>query len=164
MPALAIPRKTMLVLGAGPGIGRSVTRTFASNGYHNIVLIARSAEHLEVEKQALQDAVGGHISVETYAVDLVDTKELLFALDCADAAFGKPDVVFYNAARVRPSALFDHPVEDIEYDLKVSLFHHSTPTSSPFSFPPNWSPLFSSPPLSLPLLFLIYPSPLHQCL
>jgi len=120
MPALAMPDRTMLVLGAGPGIGRSVASLFAAKRYNNVVLVARGAERLAAEKAAVEATVGDHVNVRTYAVDTTNTAELQAALDDAEAVFGKPELVFYNAARVRPSAFFDHPVEDIEYDLKVS--------------------------------------------
>lgn len=112
--------KTILVLGAGPGIGRCVTSLFASKRYNNVVLIARRAEQLHIEKKAVEAAVGNRVNVKTYAVDTSKTEDLFGALDDADAAFGKPEVVFYNAARVLPSPFFVHPVEDIEYDLKAS--------------------------------------------
>jgi len=118
---LAMPDKTILVLGAGPGIGRCVTSLFASKRYNNVVLVARRAENLEVEKKAIEEAVNGRVNVKTYAVDTTKTEDLLTALDDADAAFGKPEVVFYNAARVLPSPFFIHPVEDIEYDLKINV-------------------------------------------
>jgi NAD(P)-dependent dehydrogenase (short-subunit alcohol dehydrogenase family) len=109
--------RTLLVLGSGPGIGRSVTTLFASRRYGKVVLIARRAERLKVEKEVVERIPG--VEVGTYAVDLTDTKALLAALDDSDATYGKPEVIFYNAARVLPSAFFEHPVEDIEYDLKV---------------------------------------------
>ncbi|KAK0658052.1 hypothetical protein B0T16DRAFT_503057 [Cercophora newfieldiana] len=111
--------RTLLVLGSGPGIGRSVTTLFASRWYGNVVLIARRADQLKVEKEVVERIPG--VKVGTYAVDLTDTDALVAALDDADATFGKPEVVFYNAARVRPSAFFEHPVEDIEYDLKINV-------------------------------------------
>lgn len=112
--------RTILILGAGPGIGRSVATLFASKRFRNVVLIARSAEHLAAEKAAVENAVGAHqVSVRTYAVDTTHTQDLLAALDDADAAFGKPELVFYNAARVQPSAFFTHPLEDMEYEIKV---------------------------------------------
>lgn len=118
--------KTILVLGAGPGIGRCVASLFASKRYNNVVLVARRADQLAVEKRAVEQAVSRQVNVKTYAVDTTNTEELLEALDDADAAFGQPEVVFYNAARVIPSEFFVHPVEDIEYDLKVSV---SSPSS-----------------------------------
>ncbi|KAK4663763.1 uncharacterized protein QC763_503060 [Podospora pseudopauciseta] len=115
------PGRTLLVLGSGPGIGRSVATLFASKRYNNVVLIARRAEQLEQEKKAVLSTVSSQINVRTYAVDVTHTHSLLQALDDADAAFGKPDVVFYNAARVLPSALLTHPLEDVEYDFKINV-------------------------------------------
>ncbi|KAK4166958.1 hypothetical protein QBC43DRAFT_11679 [Cladorrhinum sp. PSN259] len=113
--------KSILVLGAGPGIGRSVASLFASKRYNNVVLVARRAEQLEVEKKAIEEAVGSQAKVKTYALDITKIDDLTKALEDADAAFGMPEVVFYNAARVLPSAFFTHPVEEIEYDFKINV-------------------------------------------
>jgi NAD(P)-dependent dehydrogenase (short-subunit alcohol dehydrogenase family) len=125
------PGKTLLVVGSGPGIGRAVATLFASKGYSNVVLVARRTESLAQEKAALEQTVGAQAKINTYTVDITDSTALTKALDSADAAFGKPDCVFFNAARVLPSALFEHDVKDIEYDFKV---RGPSPTSHP-SFP-----------------------------
>jgi NAD(P)-dependent dehydrogenase (short-subunit alcohol dehydrogenase family) len=113
--------KTLLVIGSGPGIGRAVTTLFASKGgYNNIALIARRTESLATEQAAVEEAVGPQVTVKTYAIDVTDSEALLRAVADADAALGKPNCVFFNAARVVPSAFFEHDVKEIEYDLKVS--------------------------------------------
>lgn len=126
--------KTLVVIGSGPGIGRAVATLFASKGYSNVVLIARRNESLGQEKAALEQAVGAQVKINTYAVDITDSAALTKALDSADAAFGKPECVFFNAARVLPSAFFEHDVKDIEYDFKVrwapSLIHLSFPMNA----------------------------------
>ena len=98
-----------------------MTTLFASKGYTNVALIARRAEQLNVEGKAIERAVGSHINVKTYAVDVVDTDALVKALDDTEKEFGKPNCVFYNAARVLPSALLTHDVKEIDYDFKVSV-------------------------------------------
>jgi NAD(P)-dependent dehydrogenase (short-subunit alcohol dehydrogenase family) len=117
--------KTLLVVGSGPGIGRAVTTLFASKRYSNVVLVARRAESLAAEKAAVEQAVGSQVNIRTYAVDITDLAALSKALEDADAAFGKPECVFFNAARVLPSAFFEHDVKEIEYDLKVRLLSHT---------------------------------------
>lgn len=112
------PSKTLLVVGSGPGIGRAVTALFASKRYTNVVLLARRAESLATEKAAVEASSPG-VNVKVYAVDVTDPVAVAKALDDADAAFGKPETVFFNAARVLPSAFFEHDVKEIEYDLKV---------------------------------------------
>lgn len=113
--------KTLLVIGSGPGIGRAVTSLFAAKRYDHIVLLARRTDSLESEKAAVEQAIGTQVNIKTYAVDITDLAALATALDDADAAFGKPECVFFNAARVLPSTFFEHPVTEIEYDLKVRI-------------------------------------------
>ncbi|KAK3934525.1 hypothetical protein QBC46DRAFT_399542 [Diplogelasinospora grovesii] len=114
-------QKTLLVIGAGPGIGRSVTGLFASKRYNNVVLIARRAEQLKLEEAALTEAVGSHVKVKSYAVDIANLDAFTKALDDAETAFGRPECVFYNAARVLPSELLTHDVKEIEYDFKITV-------------------------------------------
>lgn len=116
---MASTGKTLLVLGSGPGIGRSVATLFASKGYTNVVLVARRADSLKAEQAALEQAVGSQIHVRTIVADVTDTDALREGLNETDAAFGKPECVFFNAARVLPSAFFAHDVKEIEYDLRV---------------------------------------------
>ncbi|KAL2125673.1 hypothetical protein VTJ04DRAFT_2038 [Mycothermus thermophilus] len=113
--------KTLLIIGSGPGISRSVASLFASKRFKNVGLIARRAESLAAEKSALEEAVGGDVKVGTYAVDITDAEGLEKALDQAEAELGKPEVVFFNAARVIPSAFFEHDIKEIEYDLKITV-------------------------------------------
>lgn len=117
---MAATNRTLVVIGSGPGIGRSVTSRFASERYNNVALIARRAEQLEVEEKVLKEAVGSQLKVKTYARDITDSNALLSALQDVEITFGKPECVFFNAARVLPSQLLTHDVKEIEYDLKVN--------------------------------------------
>lgn len=113
--------KTIVVIGSGPGIGRAIATLFASKRYGNVVLMARRASQLEEEKKSLMSAFGASVNIETFALDVVDSEALLQALAAAELRFGRPECIFYNAARVLPSQLFEHKVEDIEYDFKVRI-------------------------------------------
>lgn len=75
----------------------------------------------------MKENVGSNVKVKTFAIDVTDTDALNKALDVADAELGKPEFVFYNAARVIPSQLLSHDVKEIEYDLKVSLRYMKVP-------------------------------------
>jgi NAD(P)-dependent dehydrogenase (short-subunit alcohol dehydrogenase family) len=86
-----------VVIGAGPGIGRSVALRFAREGLP-IALIGRTAGKLAEIDEA------GVPSVRL-AADVADEAALRGALDAATAEFGLPDVVVYNAALVRPDAV-----------------------------------------------------------
>jgi NAD(P)-dependent dehydrogenase (short-subunit alcohol dehydrogenase family) len=82
------------VIGAGPGIGRSVARRFAREGLP-VALVARSKETLDAV-----DLPG--VPVVRVAADSTDDTALRRALDDAAAELGPPDVLVYNAARIRP--------------------------------------------------------------
>lgn len=110
--------RTLLVIGSGPGIGRSVTTLFSSKRYNKVALIARRPEQLAVEKSLLEEAAP-NVVVKTYALDISDPDALLKALNDSEADLGKPETVFFNAARVVPSQLLAHKTEDMEYDFKV---------------------------------------------
>ncbi|MCF6474929.1 SDR family NAD(P)-dependent oxidoreductase [Nonomuraea sp. MG754425] len=80
-----------VIVGAGPGIGRSVARRFAGEGLP-VALISRSGDALGLE------------GARTYRADVADEGELRAALDAAAEALGTPDVVVYNAAIIRPDS------------------------------------------------------------
>ncbi|KAK0709913.1 hypothetical protein B0T26DRAFT_755046 [Lasiosphaeria miniovina] len=81
-------------MAAAPRSDRSLVR------FGKVVLIARRAEQLAADKRAVEAAAVTEgllqVRVKTYAVDLVDTPALLAALDDGEAAFGKPEVVFFQ--------------------------------------------------------------------
>ncbi|KAL3605100.1 hypothetical protein FPOAC2_00042 [Fusarium poae] len=112
---------TLLCIGSGPGIGRSVTSLFATKHYKNVALIARRPVHLRIEKAAVQEAAGPSVNVQTYALDATDTDALLSALKRIEEDLGRIECVFYNAARVQNSSFFDYDVKEIEYDFKISV-------------------------------------------
>ncbi|TDD22342.1 SDR family NAD(P)-dependent oxidoreductase [Nonomuraea diastatica] len=84
----------VVVIGAGPGIGRSVARRFAKEGME-VALVSRSGTTLDLD------------GARAYRADSADEDELRAALDAAAADLGTPDVVVYNAAVIRP----DTPAE-----------------------------------------------------
>ncbi|MGW5159783.1 SDR family NAD(P)-dependent oxidoreductase [Nonomuraea wenchangensis] len=78
-----------VIIGAGPGIGRSVARRFAAEGMP-VALVSRTGRTLDVA------------GARGYRADCADEDALRAALDAARADLGVPDVVVYNAAIIRP--------------------------------------------------------------
>ncbi|MEV0594061.1 SDR family NAD(P)-dependent oxidoreductase [Nonomuraea cavernae] len=78
-----------VIIGAGPGIGRSVARRFAAEGMP-VGLVSRTGRTLDVA------------GARGYIADCADEDALRAALDAARADLGVPDVVVYNAAIIRP--------------------------------------------------------------
>ncbi|ANN17750.1 short-chain dehydrogenase [Amycolatopsis orientalis] len=85
-----------VVIGAGPGIGRSVALRFAREGLP-ITLIART----EATLAAVAAEIGTALAL---TADVTDEKSLTTALDAATREHGEPDVVIYNAAVIQADA------------------------------------------------------------
>ena len=80
-----------VIVGAGPGIGRSVARRFAKEGLP-VALISRSGDRLGLERAS------------AYRADCADEDGLRAALSAVTGELGTPDVVVYNAAIIRPDS------------------------------------------------------------
>ncbi|GAA3697839.1 SDR family oxidoreductase [Nonomuraea antimicrobica] len=80
-----------LIIGAGPGIGRSVAHRFARERLR-VALVSRTGSTLDLE------------GASAYRADCADEDELRAALDAAVGELGTPDVVVYNAAIIRPDS------------------------------------------------------------
>jgi NAD(P)-dependent dehydrogenase (short-subunit alcohol dehydrogenase family) len=113
--------RTIVVFGAGPGIGRSVAAHFASQGFDHLILLSRNAQRLEEDKQAISAAASNkNVRIDTATVDLSSQESVQKALQQIDSLTEEIEVVFFNGARVAPTPLFETPVEDIEMDFRVS--------------------------------------------
>ncbi|KAH7020757.1 uncharacterized protein B0I36DRAFT_25348 [Microdochium trichocladiopsis] len=122
--ATTTPSPTLYVIGSGPGIGRAVAQLFSAKRYANVALFARNQEQLKNDSEAVMSSSNNNnkkVQVRTYPVDVTDSASLSKALDLAEQDLGKPDCVFYNAARVLPSKLLEHDVGEIEYDFKINV-------------------------------------------
>ncbi|MFD0202723.1 MULTISPECIES: SDR family NAD(P)-dependent oxidoreductase [Saccharothrix] len=86
----------VVIIGAGPGIGLSVARRFAREGW-SVGLVARSQAKLT----AMAESLAGSEVVARVA-DSTDEAALRSALDAVSERIGVPDVVVYNAAVIRP--------------------------------------------------------------
>jgi NAD(P)-dependent dehydrogenase (short-subunit alcohol dehydrogenase family) len=84
----------LLIVGAGPGLGASVARRFAREGYR-VTLVARS----QATTTALVDELrGAGTDVAVVAADAGDGDRLRAALEPLFAQAGAPGVVIYSAA------------------------------------------------------------------
>jgi NAD(P)-dependent dehydrogenase (short-subunit alcohol dehydrogenase family) len=90
----------VVVIGAGPGIGLAVARRFARDGMP-VAAIARSQATLDGVVAALAPT---GVPVLGIPADAADETGLLAALAAANARFGPPGVLVYNAAVIRPDA------------------------------------------------------------
>jgi NAD(P)-dependent dehydrogenase (short-subunit alcohol dehydrogenase family) len=109
----AIPYRTALVVGTGPGLSASVARTLSSAGL-KVAVASRSLERL----RPIAEAAGAL----PFAADAADPAAVARLFEEVEAAIGVPEVVLFNAgARVRgPVAELDP--EAVRRALEVSAF------------------------------------------
>ena len=93
-------KKTILVVGAGQGLGNHVAEKFAKENFR-VVLVARRSEALaEYQKEF---ATKG-IEVGTVACDATDAESVKAAFEKIHAEVGTPDVLVYNVGITTPDA------------------------------------------------------------
>ncbi|MGW5154090.1 SDR family NAD(P)-dependent oxidoreductase [Nonomuraea wenchangensis] len=89
---------TIAVVGAGPGMGLAIARTFGSRGF-DVALISRSKDKL----QTLADQLGHEgITAEAFPADVLDRPSLTAALEAVKDRFGSIDVLEYSPAPHTP--------------------------------------------------------------
>ena len=85
-------KKTVVVVGAGQGLGNGVAEKFGSNDFR-VTLMARSEAHL---KEYAADFAAKGIEVYTQAADAANFDDFAQAFHKVVETYGNPDVVFYN--------------------------------------------------------------------
>jgi NAD(P)-dependent dehydrogenase (short-subunit alcohol dehydrogenase family) len=104
----------VVVIGAGPGIGRAVAARFAREGAA-VALIARTAATVEDVARSLPEGA------LTLTADVADEAALRAALDRAADELGPPDVVVHNAAVIRPDAVGELSAAQLLDTLAVNV-------------------------------------------
>jgi short-subunit dehydrogenase len=104
-----------LGIGAGPGIGLSTARRFATEGYR-VVLAARKVESLEALADDLRR--GPNAGVEIASVDCAHSLQVA---ELVDRYAAKLEVVHYNAAVVRAQSLQEQSLASIAEDIEVDI-------------------------------------------
>lgn len=108
---------TCVIVGAGPGIGLSVARRFAREGFQ-IALVARRAEALHGYAEELR-ADGD--TARAYPADLADLASLPDLFVRIGAELSPPDVLVYNASAVTLGLPSHLTPEQLLGDLTVSV-------------------------------------------
>lgn len=85
-------KKTIVVVGAGKGLGNGVAEKFGSNDFR-VILMARDEEHL---KEYAADFAAKGIEVYTQAADVTDFNAFAQVFGEVVKTYGTPDVLFYN--------------------------------------------------------------------
>ena len=84
--------KSIVVIGAGPGLGNAIARKFGKEGYE-VALVSRSQENLDGYKKEFEEL---DIPVTAYSADVTDIPAYDRVIDRIQADLGDPDVIVYN--------------------------------------------------------------------
>lgn len=85
-------KRTIVVIGAGKGLGNAVARKFAENGF-KVILMSRNQSHLDAYKKEFE--MEG-IETAVMPIDVSKTRNIISVLEKAKEQYGIPDVLFYN--------------------------------------------------------------------
>ncbi len=105
--------KSVIVTGAGTGIGRASARMFAAEGA-NVLIVGRGADNLA-------ETAGGMPGIRPLAIDITrpDAAEVIAAT--ALDAFGRIDVLVNNAGITRPARLGEIDRKRAEEQISTNL-------------------------------------------
>jgi NAD(P)-dependent dehydrogenase (short-subunit alcohol dehydrogenase family) len=113
----AVDSSHLLVVGTGPGLGASVARRFAREGYR-LTLVARS----QATTAALADELrGAGTDVTVVAADAGDPDRLRAAIEPLFARPGAPGVVIYSAALMASDDLLSVTPEQLAAAYAVNV-------------------------------------------
>ena len=111
--------KTCLVIGAGAGIGGSVGKKFAAEGYHAALSRRSDIDGLNTMVSGLQEA---GMSASGHLLNAVDEGALEGLIDEVEA-IGPIDTVLYNlGAQIGNRSLDDTPLKTFELGWRMACF------------------------------------------
>lgn len=112
-----------VLFGSGPGIGLHVAARFAQSQFQHVILLSRDRERLENDAAEVRAARPG-VKVTVIACDLSKLQSVQEALLTIDRVLQDddttPELVCFNAARVRPTDVQVTAPEEYEIDFRVS--------------------------------------------
>ena len=110
-------RKTLAIIGAGPGLGSAIARRFAREGW-SIALVALRQDVIDAGLAELEP-----FSVNTCGAqaDVTDRAAVDGAFGSIVGALGVPDVVIYNASIYQAEAALELSIEALQLALDVHV-------------------------------------------
>ena len=109
--------KSIMIIGAGPGIGQAVAQKFGRAGW-TIVLTGRNADRLDA---LVSDLSARGISAHCVPADATDPVALRDAVAEADRITGGLTAIHFNAAVVRQQDLFSMTDDEVADDLAINV-------------------------------------------
>jgi len=114
---------TLLLIGSGPGLGLSISKSFATHKFSKIAILSRDNTRLSSEKSSIESSVlesaGKKVEVKTWSVDIAESAKFKAVLKEV-GEWGSVTCVVFNAARVQPSEILVESEEEIVKDFMVT--------------------------------------------
>lgn len=110
--------QTAVIVGIGPGLGRSVALRFARGGF-DVALMARGREHIESVAGEARDAGRNALAVP---VDATDPAEVARAFSSVRDALGDPSVLIYNAGQFQPGGVLEIDPDAFERNWRTNCY------------------------------------------
>ena len=153
------PSGPIFIVGSGPMIGSHVARLFAVNSFTRVALFSRSEANLSRDAKFVTSDASTATTVHTYVADVTDQAALTSALQSAVSELGAPEVVVYNAARIKYGMFGQYSHADILEDFTIpNLGLYTTATV----LVPHLQALAKSHPDAHPALFVTSSALIHQ--
>ncbi len=109
--------KSIIIVGAGPGIGHGVAQKFGAEGY-SVGLISRKEKTLKTLKEQLEN---DGIATVYATADVTDVEAFSKALRELDKKLPNLTVVHYNVAPMAPKHLLSYDTESFINGLHIGL-------------------------------------------
>lgn len=106
---------TIVVVGAGPGLGGAIARRFGAEGF-DVGVIGRTRSTLDALVAELTEK---GVRAQGFAADVTDRPALVGAFDAAKERFGPIDVLEYSPSPSDPSAVGAVDAVDLTVDALV---------------------------------------------
>lgn len=110
-------KKTIVVVGAGPGLGNHIAEEFCSHGF-KAVLMARREEKLQEYVSQMKDK---GMDADYQVVDCEDNASIRSAFEMIRNKVGTVDVLAYNAAVVKDGAASSIALEEFLRQYQVDV-------------------------------------------
>lgn len=116
-------KKTIVIVGAGTGLGNHIAKKFGNNNFR-IILVSRNIKNLE---QYQKDFTNEGIETHIRTANAENNDSLTQVFNQIKSTFGVPDVLVYNVGITTPSSPAETTSEDLarHYQIDVIGAYHS---------------------------------------
>lgn len=114
----SLDNRVAIISGAGTGLGRATSLSFAREGA-DVVLLGRRAAKLEETAAAIKEQTGKDTLV--LQTDVSDEQQVQEAIEAVLARFGRVDIILNNAAILEPGTVHELSTEEWHNQISINL-------------------------------------------